>query len=127
VLEALATGRARLIAVDGDVTARLTERYPYYSASAIPAGTYPGQDSDVPTVAVLNWIIARDDLPDHVARAVLEVLQTRRDALAGTVTIANQINLANLFAAPIPLHPAVRAWLGAGAAGGAGADTAGGR
>jgi uncharacterized protein len=115
VLEALATGRARLIGIDPAMIEALSERYPYYSAGVIPAGTYPGQDTQLATLAVLNWIVARDDLPAPVARAVLEVLQTQRDALAQTAGIASQINLSNLFAAPIPLHPEVRAWLNEGA------------
>jgi uncharacterized protein len=123
VLEALATGRARLIGIQPEAVATMAERYPYYSAGVIPAGTYPGQTEDVPTVAVLNWIIARDDLPPRVARAVLELLQTRRDALAQTTSIAAQINLSNLFAAPIPLHPEVRAWLNEGGGGAGAADT----
>lgn len=123
VLEALATGRARLLPIEAAAAADLAERYPYYSAGTIPAGTYPGQDAEVGTVAVLNWIVARDDLSPRVARAVLEVLQARRAELAQTVTIAGQVNLANLFAAPIPLHAEVRAWLGEGP-GAADADTA---
>jgi uncharacterized protein len=110
VLEATATGRARLLPIGADIAALLTERHPYYAADVIPAGAYPGQDGAVPTVAVLNWIIARDDLDPAVVRAVLELLSTRRDELARTVSIAAQINLGNLFASPIPLHPAARAW-----------------
>jgi uncharacterized protein len=110
VLEALSTGRARLLPITSDVAATLAERHPYYSVAPIPAGTYPGQDAEVASVAVLNWVIARDDLDPAVARAVLDVLNTHREALRQTVSIAGQINLANLFAAPIPLHPAARAW-----------------
>jgi TRAP-type uncharacterized transport system substrate-binding protein len=60
---------------------------------------------------VLNWIVARDDLPDDVVTEILTLLSTRRDELRAAVDIAGQINLANLRAAPIPLHRAAKAWL----------------
>jgi len=113
VLEATTTGRVQLLPIDAAHTQTLADRYPYYSPSEIPAGSYPGQDAAVPTFAVMNWVIARDDLPAAVATNVLEILAGELDQLRQAVEIAGQIRLTNLYAAPIPLHDAVRAWLDA--------------
>lgn len=111
VLEATTTGRARLMPLDSEVIRGLAEKYVYYSPGVIPAGTYAGVTAPVPTTSVLNWIIVRDDLADEIVTEILTLLSTRRDELRDAVDIAGQINLANLRAAPIPLHRAARAWL----------------
>ncbi|MCI0434152.1 MAG: TAXI family TRAP transporter solute-binding subunit [Gemmatimonadetes bacterium] len=111
VLEATTTGRVRLLPIEGDAASTLTSSYPYYSAASIPAGSYPGQDRNLATVSVMNWIIARDDLEDDVVESILEILATERDALQQAIDIAGQIRLTNLYSAPIPLHDAARAWL----------------
>jgi TRAP transporter TAXI family solute receptor len=113
VLEATTTGRVRLLPIDSAHTQILADRYPYYSPGDIPAGTYPGQDSAVATFAVMNWVVARDDLPADVATNVLDILADELDQLRQAVEIAGQIRLTNLYAAPIPLHDAARAWLDA--------------
>lgn len=111
VLEATTTGRVSLLPIDETHVRLLTERHPYYSAGSLPPGAYPGIDGEVPTVSVMNWIVARDDLEGSVVGHVLEILANDRESLRQAVEIAGQISLTNLFAAPIPLHAAARAWL----------------
>lgn len=111
VLEVTTTGRARLLPIDGDAAATLTSRYSFYVAASIPAGAYPGMTGPVPSVSVMNWIVARDDLDDDVVTTLLDILRDEADELRRVVDIAGQINLANLYAAPIPLHDAARRWL----------------
>jgi hypothetical protein len=111
VLEATTTGRIRLLAIDDAHIRLLVDRHAYYAAGTIPAGSYPGQDAELSTFSVLNWIVARDDLPDDVANHALDILADERDALRQAVDIAGQIRLTNLYAAPIPLHDAARRWL----------------
>jgi hypothetical protein len=111
VLEALTTGRARLIPIDSAYGRILVDRYPYYTIDRIPADGYPGLKAGVTTVVVLNWIVARDDLPADVVRLLLDVLAREQDQLRRVVQIAGQIDPLSLRAAPIPLHDAARAWL----------------
>lgn len=111
VLEALTTGAARLLPVDPARREMLKRRYPYYVDGTIPAGAYPGVDRDVPTVAVMNWIVGAEDLDASVVRRLLAILSDQRDALIQVHEIARQIQLAALAAAPIPLHPATAEWL----------------
>lgn len=111
VLEATTTAGARLIPVRPVVVDSLRARHPYYETAEIPAGVYRGVDAPVPTVSMMNWIVAREDLPDDVVRHVLDLLADDLDALVRVHEMARQIDLGLLRSAPIPLHPAVETWL----------------
>lgn len=50
-----------LLPVDGSAAARLLAAYPAYSQGVIPAGSYNGQDQDVPTIGVKAVLLASDD------------------------------------------------------------------
>lgn len=111
VLEALTAGAARLLPVEEEYRQALKGRYPYYVDGVIPRGIYPGVDQDIPTVAVMNWIVGTESLDARVVRALLDILDRERDALAQVHDIARQIQLGALAAAPIPLHSETARWL----------------
>jgi len=111
VLEATTTGGARLIPLDNGPIQTLMDRYPYYATGRVPAEAYPGVTEDVPTVAMMNWIVARTDLDGGVVRRLLDILLNDREALAQVHEMAGQIRLNDLESAPIPLHPAAASWL----------------
>ena len=111
VLEVTTTGVARLLPVDSVHAAIMSDTYPYYAAGSIPVGTYPRMDSDVPTVAVMNWVVAADSLDGAVVSRLLDVLRDDREDLIRVNAMAEQINLTLLRRAPIPLHSAAQAWL----------------
>jgi len=111
VLEATTTGGARLLSFEPDKVEELRQRYPYYSPGLIPVGTYAGMTSDVTTVAMMNWIVAKESLDPSVVTILLDVLRDRRTSLAQVHEMANQIDLRALAEAPIPLHPATEAWM----------------
>jgi len=111
VLEATTTGGARLIPVDAEHVEILRARYPYYSGGAIPAGAYPGVESDISTVAMMNWIVVREELDAGVVRNLLDILRDDRRALKQVHEMAGQIDPASLRDAPIPLHPEAERWL----------------
>jgi len=112
VLEATTTGDVRLLPIEPDKVAELREIYPYYSEGVIPAGAYPGVDAPVPTVAMMNWLVARKQLDDDVVRTLLNILGPGRVSLEQVHDMAKQIDLARLAEAPIPLHAATQAYLG---------------
>ncbi len=109
-LQAISTAGARLISVDSSHVETLRDEHPYYEHGIIPDGAYPGLQRDVPTVAMLNWVVARSDLEGEVVRQLLNVLDRRRQELIATTDIARQIDLGRLSDAPIPVHPAAEAW-----------------
>jgi len=111
VLEATTTGIARLLPVDSAHIAVMSEQYPYYVPGTIPAGTYPHTANSVPTVAVMNWVVALESLDSAVVSRVLDVLRDDREDLIRVNAMAEQIDLAALSHAPIPLHSAAQSWL----------------
>lgn len=111
VLEAVTQGGVRLLPVPDQAFERLRQEHPYYQRAVLPSGTYPGLDADLPTVAMMNWVVATEDLDAEVVTALLDVLRDEREALVRVNEIARQIDLDALGDAPIPLHPATTAWL----------------
>jgi TRAP transporter TAXI family solute receptor len=111
VLEATTTGNVRLIGLDEAAQRRLFDEYPYYSAGEIPAGAYPGVESAIPTLAVMNWIVAMESLDGDVVEVLLNILQNDRVSLERVHDMAKQIDLSNLENPPVPLHPAAAEWL----------------
>ncbi len=112
VLEATTTGGARLIPIEVERIEVLKEKYPYYSVGKIPAGAYPGVTEEIPTIAMMNWVVARDDLDGEVVHALLSILRDDRRALEQVHEMAGQIDVARLAEAPIPLHQGAASWLG---------------
>lgn len=108
VLEATTTGDVRLLGIRAETLEELRARYPYYSAGTIPAGAYPGVDEDIPTVAMMNWLVAKTSLDDGVVENLLNILARDRVSLEQVHDMAKQIDLDRLDEAPIPLHPAAR-------------------
>ena len=117
VLEATTTGGARLLSFDPDRVRALQDRYSYYSPGTIPVGAYPGIESDVTTVAMMNWIVSREDLDGEVVTRLLDNLRDHKESLERVHVMAGQIDLGMLRNAPSPLHPATEAWLAAGGVG----------
>lgn len=111
VLEATTTGSMRLLPIDGEAMAELRRRYPYYSAGEIPGDAYPGMNGAVATAAMMNWVVALEDLDDDVVVALLNILGPDRVSLEQVHEMAGQIDLARLTDAPIPLHTATQAYL----------------
>lgn len=111
VLEASTVGNMRLLGIEPEAMDRLLEEHPYYSAGSIPAGAYPGVEQVVPTLAVLNWVVAMESLDGEVVSILLNVMRDDRVSLEQVHDMARQIDLARLESPPIPLHPAAEAWL----------------
>ncbi len=114
VLEATTTNHMRLLPIEADKVVELKARYPYYSAGEIPAGAYPGVDAPIPTVAMMNWLVADKNLDNDVVDALLNILGPDRVSLEQVHDMAKQIDLAQLADAPIPLHAETRAFLNKG-------------
>ena len=111
VLEASTVGNMRLLGIEPEAMDRLLEEHPYYSSGEIPAGAYPGVAEAVPTLAVLNWIVAMESLDGEVVSILLNVMRDDRVSLEQVHDMARQIDLARLESPPIPLHSAAQAWL----------------
>jgi uncharacterized protein len=77
-----------------------------YAAGNIPAGTYEGQEADVPTAVLRNYLITHDEVPEETAYAMTKLLFDNLDQLTAAHAAAGGIDPAEaLEDMPVPLHP----------------------
>lgn len=93
----------QMVAVPAEVVTKLGAPY---VAATIPAGTYQGQDADVPTVAVVNFLITHSDVSDETAYQMTKQLFENLPEMEAAHKAAAQIKLEGaLTGMPVPLHP----------------------
>lgn len=77
-----------------------------YVSQAIPAGTYQGQDADVTTVAVINFLVSHEGVSDDTAYQMTKLMFDNKADLVAAHKAAEGINLETAAQGmPIPLHP----------------------
>ena len=77
-----------------------------YVPATIPAGTYDGQDADVSTAAVGNFLITHDEVPEETVYAMTKLLFENLDQLVAAHAAAQGIDPEKaLEGMPVPLHP----------------------
>lgn len=77
-----------------------------FIATDIPANTYKGQTADVPTAAVVNFLVTGSQVPDEVVYEMTKNIFENLPELANAHSAGRQIKLENaLKGMPIPLHP----------------------
>ena len=92
-----------VVEVPADVVAKVGAPY---VAATIPAGTYEGQSADVPTAAVINYLVTHSDAPDDLVYAMTKATFEHLDDLAAAHAAAKAIKLeAAAKDPPAPLHP----------------------
>lgn len=92
-----------LVAVPADIVKKVGA--PYLPA-VVPAGTYKGQDKDVPTAAIVNFLVTSSDVSDETAYQMTKLLWENLPALRSAHKAAEAIKLEHaLQGMPVPLHP----------------------
>jgi TRAP transporter TAXI family solute receptor len=92
-----------VVSVPADVVGKLGA--PYIEAT-IPAGTYDGQDEDVATTAVVNFLVTHEGVSEETVYQMTKLLFENLPALEAAHAAAKQISLDNaLEGMPLPLHP----------------------
>lgn len=92
-----------VVAVPKDVIAKIG---PPFVAETIPAGTYKGQDKDVPTAAVINYLVTSSAVSDDLAYQMTKLVYESLPELASAHAAGKGIKLETAAAdSPVPLHP----------------------
>ncbi|NCU17545.1 TAXI family TRAP transporter solute-binding subunit [Pallidibacillus pasinlerensis] len=81
VEEISATNDIKILPIEQDKVDALIQKYPYYAADTIKAGTYSGIDADVNTVAVMAMIAVSKDLSDDVVYNLTKALYDNVDKI----------------------------------------------
>lgn len=93
----------QMVSVPEDIATKLGAPY---IAATVPAGTYQGQDKDVQTVAVVNFLVTHSEVSDETAYQMTKQLFENLPAMVAAHKAAEQIDLKEaLKGMPIPLHP----------------------
>jgi len=93
-----------VVTIPADVIKKTND--PAYLPAMIPANTYRGQTSDVPTAAVQNFLVTHDGVSNDTVYAMTKALWTNLDQLVAAHSAAKAINIKDaLTGMPIPLHP----------------------
>ncbi|TMG96755.1 MAG: TAXI family TRAP transporter solute-binding subunit [Betaproteobacteria bacterium] len=76
-----------------------------YLPAMIPANTYRGQSTEVPVIAVQNYLVTREGVSDDIAYGMTKALWTHLDALTAAHSAAKAIDMQHaLEGMPVPLH-----------------------
>jgi uncharacterized protein len=79
---------------------------PPFIAETIPANTYAGQDKDVPTAAVVNYLVTSSAVSDDLAYQMTKLIFESLPELANSHVAGKDIKLERATAgSPVPLHP----------------------
>lgn len=93
-----------VVPVPAEVVAKIGD--PAYQPAAIPAGTYMGQEQDVPTVAIRNLLVTHSGVPEEVVYLMTKSMFEHLDELAAAHSAARGIEREKATdGLPIPLHP----------------------
>ncbi|WP_145109421.1 TAXI family TRAP transporter solute-binding subunit [Cereibacter sediminicola] len=97
------THKINLVGIPAEVVEKIGA--PYVPA-VIPAGTYSGQDQDVPTAAVGNLLVTHEDVSEETAYQMTKLMFDNIERLKSAHAAAANIKPDTAIEAlPIPLHP----------------------
>jgi len=90
-----------------DVYETLTSTYgEFYNLGTIPAGTYEGQDEDVPVITVPNVLVVNADMDEQLAYDIVKAMFEGQETLAAGHPEARKLSLDMAYcSAALPYHP----------------------
>lgn len=98
-----ASTEIRLVSVPKEVVDKIG---PPFVSGKIPANTYSGQDKDVPTATVANYLVTSSAVSDDLVYQMTKLIFENLPELANAHASGKEIKLETAAAGnPIPLHP----------------------
>ncbi len=96
----------KVLDFDADDLAKINANYPVWTPFTIKAGTYPGQDKDINTIAQPNLLVVTKDTPEEtvylLTKTIYENLPFLNTVHKATKAMSLQKAIDGL---PMPLHP----------------------
>lgn len=106
IMDVSTQNEIRILDIPADVTAKLTQKYPFLAAVKVPANTYKGQTADVSTVAVNAVLIAGNQLKDDMVYNLTKALFENQSELAAAHAKGKELNSQYAVkGVSIPYHP----------------------
>lgn len=95
-----------IVAIPAEVIRRLNKEHPFFVATTVPKGMYKGQEEEVQTVGVPNFLIASSKMDDKAAYEITKAMFENLPRLVQAHAAAKGIKLENATKGlPVPLHP----------------------
>ncbi|MFE2298161.1 TAXI family TRAP transporter solute-binding subunit [Streptomyces sp. NPDC059445] len=104
----------RLVPIGSDLVEKLHEQggaSSYYRSAVMPADAYPASQrgSAVPTLAVANFLITREDADADLTEELTRTVIASRDRIGAVVHAAQLVDLRTaIYTDPLPLHEGAR-------------------
>jgi hypothetical protein len=111
---ALAKQGGRFIGLTEEEIRAVLKKNPSLQRVTLPAGSYAGQESDLPSVGSWSYVFARPGLPDEAAYLLARAIHRAEPKLAASLQQARETTMANLVAAaprPELIHPGAQRYL----------------
>src|SRR5690625_2578043 len=79
---------------------------PAYLPAVIPANTYEGQTTEIPTAAIPNFLVTHEDVPEELVYEMTKVFYDNLESLQSTHNVIKTVDIKNaLEGMPVPVHP----------------------
>ena len=84
----------------------VNSRYPLWNRFLIPAGTYPGQDQEIATIAQPNFLAVRNDVDEEAVYLIVKTIYSNLPFLHIIHSATKALSLDKAITGlPVPLHP----------------------
>ena len=91
--------KIRLLPVGDDQIKVLSEKYPFYTKTTVPAGTYQGFDEEIQTVSVMAILVANDKIDAALGEKLTKAIFDNTDKIAAAHSAAKSITKATALEA----------------------------
>jgi TRAP transporter TAXI family solute receptor len=97
---------AVFVPIDGEVRDNIIQKYPFFTAETLAAGSYKGLDSDLGTVAVQCILVVSDALSEDTVYAMTKALFENLEELGNAHAKGKEVLLGRATeGVTVPLHP----------------------
>ena len=87
--------KIRLLPVDSAKADELIAKYPFYTKTTVPAGTYQGFDEDVATISVMAMLVVNDKVDDKLGYTITKTIFSNLDRIQAAHAVGKMISKEN--------------------------------
>ena len=85
--------KIRLLPVGDKEADALIAKYPFYTKTTVPAGTYAGFDEEVKTISVMSMLVANDKVDDKLGYDIAKAIFTNLDRIVAAHSVGKLITV----------------------------------
>ncbi|MEW6424341.1 MAG: TAXI family TRAP transporter solute-binding subunit [Bacillota bacterium] len=106
IMDLATTHKIRILSFSPEEMTKVNQKFPYYTETKIPAGTYKGVDRDVTAPSVWNSVIVHKNMPEDLAYKIVKAIFEHKDDLVQVYAGAKDTTPENALKHSVaPLHP----------------------